>query len=269
MNRFTTLLSASMLMICLAFPTSAYAKPEPGVSGALSIIPGLGQVANGDALEGVAWFVSSIGLWFLYPNSYVNTVGFKIWEYNTYDAYRDAGAKETSKQTALQNYVAFMNPMNLVDPFSIGIVGYGIYSGASSPPYDKNRLGPPPPLAGAFFYGFVGWGEEAQFRGFLYPGLSYLLGGSHFWGAVASSAVFAAAHITNSQQTYHTAGTLGFLFAFGMLECWQVTTNHFDLRDNIFSHAWFDFSLDYVGQHPTGSGQIEHPYVVKMGIPLP
>ena len=123
-------------------------------------------------------------------------------------------------------------------------------------------------LRGLSFMDLWGGGEEAQFRGFLYPGLTSLLGGNHFLGAVTSSAVFAAAHVTNSQQTYHTAGTLAFLFAFGMLECWQVSSNHYDLRDNIFSHAWFDFSLDYIGQHPTGS-QIEHPYVVKMGIPLP
>src|SRR4051812_38345229 len=95
--------------------SSAEAKPAPGVSGALSIIPGLGQVANGDAAEGLGWFATSVGL-VLTRNRYLGQIGFDLWLYNMYDAYKDAGAKRTKPLTLGQNWIAAFNPVNAVDP---------------------------------------------------------------------------------------------------------------------------------------------------------
>ena len=151
---------------CLLWTTSAHAV-DPGMAGTLSIVPGLGQIANGNPFEGLGWFVSSIGL-MASNGKYARDIGFKIWEYNMYDAYRDAGAPDSAKYSVFENYIAFLNPVNLVDPFSVGIVGLGALSATSST--DKRaHLGPPSRVQGAFFYGFVGLGEEGLFRGFIYP----------------------------------------------------------------------------------------------------
>lgn len=89
-------------LVALIFlrPVSGNADSNPGLYGALSIVPGLGQAASGNPLEGLTWFITSLGLW-TSKNSYISNVGFKLWEYNMYDAYRDAGAKEASNESAL------------------------------------------------------------------------------------------------------------------------------------------------------------------------
>ena len=82
---------------------------------------------------------------------------------------------------------------------------------------------------------------------------------------MVSSALFSLSHLTNSQSYYHSGRGLGFLFIFGMLECWQVTSNEFDLRHSIFSHAWYDILVDY-GKF--GSAQGELAQLPDLGIKL-
>ena len=89
------LVAAALLLAIVLSPLRALAV-APGVAGTLSIVPGLGQVADGEVLEGVGWFVTTIGL-FVERNTYVSNIGFKLWEYNMYDAYRDAGARHAAK----------------------------------------------------------------------------------------------------------------------------------------------------------------------------
>src|SRR5690348_6753882 len=103
-----------LVTISLGLPSRSFATP-PGVAGALSIVPGLGQVSNGDVLEGAVWFTTVLGL-FVQRNSNISNVGFKLWEYQMYDAYRDAGAKDTVKHNVAQNYIATLNFLNLIDP---------------------------------------------------------------------------------------------------------------------------------------------------------
>ncbi len=239
MHRFVTFILASVFLFT---PLNAEAAVAPGAAGVLSIVPGLGQAANGNALEGFAWFTTTVGLYFS-GSSYARDIGYEVWQYNMYDAYRDAGAKDTSKENVLQNGIAPLNPANLFDPISVGIVGYGVYTSSRG----KNivRQGPSSVLGGAFLFAMVGLGEEGLFRGFLFPAFSHVTN-SYTVGAIASSAVFAAFHLGNKDSYYRSATGLTTIFAAGLLLCLQSYLQRFDLRHSIFSHAWFDFTVEYL-----------------------
>jgi membrane protease YdiL (CAAX protease family) len=183
-----------------------------------------------------------------------------------YDAYRDAGPSHSTNYNVAENYIAFLNPLNLIDPFSVGFVGIGAIAGRNSK--NRTRMGPRSPVLGAFFYGFVGLGEEGLFRGFLFPGFSDLFD-SYVAGAVTSSILFSVSHLTNKQAFYHSATGLSFLFLAGMVFCWQTHYNHFDLRHSIFAHAWYDFLVDY-GYQTTNPLQSNAPtgYGLRFGFDL-
>lgn len=204
---------------------------SPGVSGTLSIIPGLGQVANGNTLEGLGWFATTIGLVSL-RNPVARKFGQNIWFYNMYDAYRDAGAQRATKHNALVNYAASYNPLNAFDLIGAPIVGVAALTPGNTA---ANKGTPTNKVARAFYYTAVGFGEEGLFRGFLFPAFSTGLG-STAGGALLSSAVFSAVH-----------GQGGFAFVSrfvgGLLFCWQAHRNKYDLRPSIFAHTWFDFFL--------------------------
>ena len=226
--------------------TNADAKPNPSLSGGLSIIPGLGQVANGDSLEGLGWFVSTISL-FAVKNPVANHFGMNLWFYNMYDAYRDAGAPGASKNTLLQNYAANFNPLNIIDPIGAPIVGVAALSNGST----KSLKGTPKSILPRFaYYTTVGLGEEALFRGFLFPASSGWFS-SKWIGALFSSALFSAAH---------GQGGSAFVsrFAMGMLFCWQVNNHNYDLRKNIFAHTWFDFLLTRKGNRNDVGGSLQY-----------
>ncbi len=242
-----------------ARPASATA---PGVAGTLSLVPGLGQVSNGDVGEGLLWFVTTVGL-FVMPSKYMSDIGFKLWEYNMYDAYRDAGPQGAAKQTVFANYLGFINPLNIADPVGLGILGYGTARALTAK--STASLGPRNKLGGAFYYGFVGLGEEGLFRGFLFPGFSSIFS-SKFVGATVSSVLFSLSHLTNSQSYYHSVGGLTELFALGMALCWETNNNHNDLRHGIFTHAWYDFIIDYAGKKADGSAPAT--LGIKMSLPF-
>jgi Type II CAAX prenyl endopeptidase Rce1-like len=248
---------ASVILAVSVFLSESAQAVQPAAAGALSVVPGLGQTVGGHPLEGLAWFGSVVGL-YSSGNKWARNVALEFWEYNMYDAYRDAGAKDTGKQTFLENELAFINPLNLVDPISVGIVGYGVYSGAHSKSAVKQ--GPRGTLAGIAFFSTVGLGEEGLFRGFLFPGFSHLTG-SYIVGAVLSSGAFAAAHLVNHNKYYHSAHGLTTLFAGGMLLCLQTYSQKWDLRHSIFTHAWFDISVEYA--------RIEAPQRFSLGNEAP
>lgn len=224
--------------------TTTFAKPAPGVSGLLSIVPGLGQVANGDGLEGLGYFAASAGLFFGgRKDSAMRHIGFDIWMYNMYDAYRDAGAKDTSKENIFQNYIANFNPLNIIDPIGGSFV---VFAAASNGKADHLK-GTPRSLGGRIaYYSFVGFGEEALFRGFLFPGISHLFS-SKIVGAILSSVIFSAAH-----REFGSAFTARFLM--GLAFCGQVYLNKFDLRKNIFAHTWYDVLVTRNGGYKTTIG---------------
>ncbi|MBL7716245.1 MAG: CPBP family intramembrane metalloprotease [Bdellovibrionales bacterium] len=227
-----------------------------GLAGTLSLVPGLGQIASGQTWEGLSWFAGIAGgmaLLYTHDNVYrFRTPGdqegtsfpifpqavFNLWMYNIYDAYRHAKpvSRKVSETWLLGHMAANINPLNLIDPIGAPIVAGGL--GATvyykfSPLKDWTR---------PVFFSFVGLGEEALFRGFLFPAFSDLFGGgtaADWTGAILSSAMFSAAHGVNGPEALKP-GPLAFRFGFGMLFCWQVHRNKYNLNKNIFAHTWYD-----------------------------
>lgn len=236
----------------LFLPVNARAAVAPGAIGLLSIVPGLGQAVKGRPLEGLAWFTTVAGLSFS-GSSYARDIGFEVWQYNMYDAYRDAGAKDTSKENVFQNGIAPFNPVNLFDPISVGIVGFGAYTARGN---NSVRQGPRGMLAGAFLFTMVGLGEEGLFRGFLFPAFSHVTN-SYTVGAIVSSAAFAAFHLGNKSSYYRSTKGLATLFTAGLLLCLQTYNQKFDLRHSIFSHAWFDFTVEYLYIAPNNLNNLQ------------
>src|SRR5262245_21678507 len=128
MHRWRSRILAPAGLLLSLLSTPAMAAPEPGAAGALSIIPGLGQTLTGNGVEGAAWFAGTLGLLFS-RNLYLSQIGFDLWLYNMYDAYRDAGAKHATQYTFLENWAANFNPMNIVDPVGAPLVAAGAIGG--------------------------------------------------------------------------------------------------------------------------------------------
>ena len=230
-----------------AAPARSVRRKKPALAATLSIIPGLGQAYNGDLLEGTAWLAAVIGA-SISRNPYVAQVGFDLWMYNLYDAYRDAGAPDfvdTAPQNVFQNYFATFNPLNIWDPVGAPILGFQGFLVTRPGRSGGATLGPHEPVLTPLAMGFVGLGEEGLFRGLAYPGFSHLFFGSKWAGAIASSATFSAVHAIDGTSYSRSAPVLGYRFVLGMLFCWMAERNHYDLRKGIFAHSWFDVLYDW------------------------
>ena len=225
-----TFLSAALAQI----PMNARAAPA-GLYGTASIVPGFGQALNGQVFEGLAWFIATAGL-ITRKSATATSVGFDLWQYNMYDAYRDAGGKPSANKNVFQNWASNVNPANIFDPIGAPIVGMAAVSGA---PGGYPALRSPEKI---LMYSFVGLGEEGLFRGFIYPALSNSMN-SRFLGAVTSSALFSAAHVTGGAAALQPV-VFGIRFALGMFFCWELTRNNYDLSHNIFAHSWYDVLVD-------------------------
>ena len=59
----------------------AKTKKDPVVAALLSIIPGLGQIYCGRVLRGIAFFIISVPLSFVF-------IGLIFWLLNIYDSYK-------------------------------------------------------------------------------------------------------------------------------------------------------------------------------------
>jgi membrane protease YdiL (CAAX protease family) len=92
-------------------------------------------------------------------------------------------------------------------------------------------------------YSFVGLGEEALFRGFVFPAFTDIFFDSVWIGAVTSSAFFSWAHVVGGRQNLG-ASPLTQRFLMGLLFAWQTHRNQYDLRKSIFAHTWFDIFVD-------------------------
>lgn len=202
----------------------------PGAFGLASIIPGLGQVFNGQILEGLSWFAVSSGM-MRSNDETLSSIGRDLWMYNMYDAYRDAGGKPSDNKNVLRNWVSNVNPLNIFDPIGASVIGVGLASGASHgyPALKSSRK--------LLEYSFVGLGEEGLFRGFLYPSLSNTFG-NRFVGATTSSLLFSAAHLQFQPVVF------AIRFIAGMAFCWQMTRNNYDMSAGIFAHSWYDVLVD-------------------------
>ena len=234
---------ALALLLCLV-PGSA--RASAGVAGLLSIIPGLGQVYDGEPLEGLAWFTAVVGSSVLSP--YVHIYGpvagnqtlilqqasWDLWLYNQYDAYRDAHPADHryADDSALANYAAAFNPLNVADLVTAPFLGFYVATGAANG--DLEHFEEP---ARYPFFAFVGMGEEAFFRGYLFPGFSTLFN-SKFAGALVSTTAFDFFHLTNGWSDFES----NFIsrFVMGLIFCWATDRNNYDLRHGIFAHSMID-----------------------------
>lgn len=244
-----------IIIIILTFTPKLSFGVAAGLAGTASIIPGLGQVLDGEPLEGLSWFavvVGTIGS----GNALISQAGFDLLQYNMYDAYRDAKPtiNRYTQYSVFQNYLATFNPVNLFDPIGAPIVGLGAAAGAHNH-YPATKYGTSYP-----YYAFVGLGEEGLFRGFLFPAFSDVFN-SKFFGAFTSSAIFSFVHVTGGRKNLG-----GFIlierFLLGMLFCWQADNNKYDLRHGIFAHAWFDILVE------KGSTASSIPLGIKLNIPF-
>lgn len=231
-----------LLFLCFTFalaPIAVEARPAAGVAGILSVVPGLGQVANGNTWEGIAWFGATGALYLIHP-----FWGLNLHEYNVYDAYRDAKPRIGlyKNHNILENYIAVFNPLNLIDPIGGPLLYlYGIgWKGQNI----KNVS-----LSGIAHYHMVGLGEEALFRGFLFPAFTDVFK-SKLFGALISSLIFGLVH------TQYNFKERMVVAAFGLVECWQANNNDFDLRKNMFTHSWVDIFIGDKTLSTKGSLQI-------------
>jgi len=114
-------------------------------------------------------------------------------------------------------------------PFSIAmLVGYNQFN--DSPRPEKFELRPIDGVASSYTSYVAGTGEEAFFRGWMYP-VIYQNTGSHLASNLIQGTVFGFAH---GPKPY-------FQLAFGFYSGWLTERNGFDLGEAIFVHAWWDF----------------------------
>ena len=239
-----------------------------GIAGTASIVPGLGQVIEGNFLEGLSWF-SSVVLLMASSNGLVRQVGFDLWLYNSYDAYRDAKPSDNrvTQFNVFQNYLAAVNPMNLIDPVGAPVIGLGAYGGSSK---GYPNLRNPARMA---MFGFVGMGEEGLFRGFIFPAFTWLTFDSKILGAITSSAAFAAFHAVGGKDNLYFSPMIQ-RFCMGLIFSYQTDRNHYDLRKGIFAHAWYDILVDggsYVAAPGTRAGNaplFARPNGIQMTLPF-
>jgi membrane protease YdiL (CAAX protease family) len=235
-----------LLAIILILNLEISDAATPAWYGAASFIPGLGQTFNGNVLEGVTWFGVTLSL-LGSKNNLNRNIGFDIWLYNMYDAWKDVGGRPSSNHWVGYEYAQSFNPAHLTDPFSIGALSLGAYGRGKS----KSQNSSEDDLNVAqsiLLFSFVGFGEESFFRGFLYPSFSSWL--SPWGGAIVSSAAFSLAHVGASSE-----GNL-VRFIYGLIFCWQYSHNKYQLGGNIFAHTWYDQIL-------AGKMDINHPVNLK------
>ena len=133
-------------------------------------------------------------------------------------------------------------------------------------------IGPNNKLSTPFYMSFIALGEEGLFRGFVFPGLTDVFGGSAVVGATTSSLSFAAFHALYVGQSSYAFQPNIFLMrtALGLFYCWQTYHDKFDLRKSIFSHTWFDVLVEWDRQDMPGGGQAPQltGFAIKTQIPF-
>lgn len=142
----------------------------------------------------------------------------------------------TVGETTDELMVAPFNFSNLgrwttIVPLALGL-GLVIYSGANDDYHTRDLTAGDIAFAGGISYN-AGVGEEALFRGWMFPLLVEGFGSS-FWGNMAQSAIFAAAHISSDNPVPIPQFLAGYYFA------WLAKRNNWTLQESIFVHTWWD-----------------------------
>ncbi len=123
----------------------------------------------------------------------------------------------------------YLNRWTTYIPFTLAMfVGANNYNKNTRP--EALELRPIDGLSSSYTSYVAGTGEEAFFRGWLYPVL-YENTNSHIISNLVQGTAFGYAH---GPQPY-------FQLAFGFYAGWLNQRNNFDLGEAIFVHAWWDF----------------------------
>ena len=89
-------------------------------------------------------------------------------------------------------------------------------------------------LAGTLSYG-AGVGEEAMFRGWLYPAFINSYGeDNEFWANATQAAIFGALHYSRDNRFPLFQALGGFYWG------WLTRKNNWSLKESIFIHTWWD-----------------------------
>ncbi|MCB0377698.1 MAG: CPBP family intramembrane metalloprotease [Bdellovibrionales bacterium] len=129
---------------------------------------------------------------------------------------------------------SFLTRWSTLIPLGIGL---GLVIGVSAnDDYNTRSLdGEDVLFTGAISYN-AGVGEEALFRGWMMPLFRESFGNS-FWSNIATSTLFAAAHIS-SENPYPVAQ-----FVAGYYLGWLTLQNNWTLSESIFVHTWWDIII--------------------------
>jgi len=116
-------------------------------------------------------------------------------------------------------------------PFSLALILSPLQFNKSPRP-DRFELRPVDGVSSTYMSYVAGTGEEAMFRGWMYPVL-YQNTDNHFLSNAIQGTVFGYMH---GPKPY-------FQLAFGFYAGWLTKRNEFDIGEAAFVHAWWDFWL--------------------------
>lgn len=222
-----------------------------GAYGLLGIVPGLGQVAQGEWLEGAAYFGTVTGGYAggyaLHGKRKFEASGYSLqlsldaWMYSAYDAYNDKG--NISKNSLGKNLLSAFDLRLLASPAVSLPLAFFATVAALVPDQSSHRVFDRPfrnkATAHAVAFGtgwvgasLVGVGEEALFRGFLQHSLSTNL--TPWVGLPLASALFGMAHTQ-----YGAAGKIQ-VGIFGLYLGILAHRDKYDLRRAIILHTLYD-----------------------------
>ncbi len=126
-----------------------------------------------------------------------------------------------------------MGRWSTIIPLTIGL-GLSIWSGATDN-YNTRRLNSGDVLFSSAISYNAGVGEEALFRGWMFPLFVEAYGVENmFWANLTQAAIFGAAHFSEDNQFPVFQLAAGYYFG------WLAKKNGWSLREAIFVHTWWD-----------------------------
>lgn len=265
-----------------------FTLPEPrknsAVAVGLSVIPGLGHAYLGDwrtagGLAGSASAMVSTVSFDVGSDSFQNLNMLTLqntWCYGFYAALRDTRAYNHFQGYSYKMPTDSLSELALA-PFQWSVIkkpevwggvlgalvvasGLVYFTAAKNSKSSISLASELSPL-GAFA---VGIGEETFFRGFLQTTFSEAF--TPWVGIVLSSALFGAAHISNTvfmdseSRKFYYKTMIPFISAFGGYFGWLTYKNK-SLKESVAVHSWYDFILFSVAYSATQSASVGKPRV--------
>jgi hypothetical protein len=135
-------------------------------------------------------------------------------------------------------------------PFAMAIF-WGSSNYRRSPAPERFQLRAVDGLASSYSSYQAGTGEEALFRGWMYPVL-YENTQSHLVANATQGVIFGVAHGPTAY--FQTAA--GFYFG------WLTVRNNYDLGESVFDHAWWDFWI--IGAEVARSRGLTNDYNIQL-----